>query len=57
MNKWLMVLGGAASTAVGIWLIVFFAPQVLLFLQGVVGILAGLIGAVVLFIGISELRE
>ncbi len=57
MSKWLMVLGGLVSTVVGIYLIVIFASQVLLLLEGVVGILASLIGAIFLFIGISELKE
>jgi len=57
MRKWLKVIGGTTITVVGIWLIVIFASQVLLFLEGIVGILAGVVGGVVLFIGISELRE
>lgn len=57
MRKWLKVIGGAAIAAFGIWLIVIFAPQVLFFLEGIVGILAGVTGGVILFIGISELRE
>jgi len=57
MKKWLMVIGGAICTVIGIWLIVIFAPQVLLFLEGIVGILAGAVGGVILFIGISELKE
>jgi len=57
MSKWLMVLGGLVSTVAGIYLIVIFASQVLLLLEGVVGILASLIGAIFLFIGISELKE
>ena len=56
MKKWFMVVGGVICAVVGIWLIVIFAPEVLLFLQGIVGILAGVVGAVVLFIGISEFR-
>ena len=56
MKKWLMLVGGAICAVVGIWLIVIFASQVLLFLQGIVGILAVVVGAVVLFIGISEFR-
>jgi len=57
MKKWPMVIGGAICTVVGIWLIVIFAPQVLLFLEGIVGILAGAVGGVILFIGINELKE
>lgn len=57
MKKWLKILGGAVATAVGIWLIVIFAIQVLTFLQGVVGIAAAVVGLVVLAIGISELKE
>lgn len=41
----------------GIWLIVFFAPQVLTLLEGIVGIFVEAIGIIVLFIGISELRD
>lgn len=57
MKKWLKVLGGAVATAVGIWLIVIFAIEVLVFLQGVVGIAAAVVGLVILAIGISELKE
>ncbi len=57
MKRWLKILGGAVATAVGIWLIVIFARQVLLFLQGIVGIAAAGVGLVVLAIGISELKE
>ncbi|MBC7188834.1 hypothetical protein H5U35_01280 [Candidatus Aerophobetes bacterium] len=57
MNKWLKILGGAVATAVGIWLIVIFAVHVLRFLQGIVGILAAVVGLVLLAIGISELKD
>lgn len=57
MKKWLKIVGGAVATAVGIWLIVIFALQVLKFLQGIVGITAAVVGLVVLAIGISELKE
>ncbi|MFQ5835400.1 MAG: hypothetical protein ACE5HR_05715 [bacterium] len=57
MKKWLKILGGAVATAVGIWLIVIFAPMVLIFLQGIVGIAAALVGLIILAIGISELKE
>ncbi|MCD6257371.1 hypothetical protein J7J45_04840 [Candidatus Aerophobetes bacterium] len=57
MKKWLKIVGGAVATAVGIWLIVIFAVQVLRFLQGIVGIAAAGVGIVVLAIGISELKE
>jgi hypothetical protein len=57
MKKWLKIVGGAVATAVGIWLIVIFALQVLEFLQGIVGITAAVVGLVVLAIGISELKE
>ncbi len=57
MKKWLKILGGAVATAVGIWLIVIFAPMVLFFLQGIVGIAAALVGLIILAIGISELKE
>jgi hypothetical protein len=57
MKKWLKILGGAVATAIGIWLIVIFAPKVLIFLQGIVGIAAALVGLIILAIGISELKE
>ncbi len=57
MKKWLKILGGAVATAVGIWLIVIFAPMVLIFLEGIVGIAAALVGLIILAIGISELKE
>jgi hypothetical protein len=57
MKKWLKILGGAVATAVGIWLIVIFASKVLIFLQGIVGIAAALVGLIILAIGISELKE
>jgi len=57
MKRWLKIIGGAVATAVGIWLIVIFALQVLRFLQGIVGIAAAVVGLVVLAIGISELKE
>ncbi len=57
MKKWLKILGGAVATTVGIWLIVIFAPMVLIFLEGIVGIAAALVGLIILAIGISELKE
>ncbi len=57
MKKWWKILGGAVATAVGIWLIVIFALQVLRFLQGIVGIAAAAVGLIVLTIGISELKD
>jgi len=57
MKKWLKVVGGAVATAVGIWLIVIFAPRVLVFLEGIVGVAVAIVGVVVLAIGISELKE
>jgi len=57
MKKWLKILGGAVATAVGICLIVIFAPKVLIFLEGIVGIAAALVGLIILAIGISELKE
>ncbi len=57
MKKWLMIIGGAIATIIGIWLIVFFASQVLIFLKGIVGVTAAVIGIIVLAIGISELKE
>ena len=57
MKKWLKIIGGAVATAVGIWLIVIFASKVLMFLEGIVGITAGVIGLIILAIGISELKE
>jgi len=57
MKKWLKIIGGAIATVVGIWLIVIFAPRVLLFLEGIVGIAVAVVGVIILAIGISELKE
>ncbi len=57
MKKWLKIVGGAIATVIGIWLIVIFAPRVLFFLEGIVGIAVAIIGLVILAIGISELKE
>ena len=57
MKKWLKIIGGAVIVLVGIWLIVIFAPRVLTFLEGIVGIAAGAVGGIILAIGISELKE
>ena len=57
MGKWLKIVGGALATAVGIGLLVLFAPEVLVFLKGVVGIGVALVGLVILAIGISEIKE
>jgi len=57
MKKWLKIVGGAVATAIGIWLIVLFAPKVLIFLQGIVGIAAACVGIIILAIGISEIKE
>jgi len=57
MKKWLKIVGGAAATAAGIWLIVLFAPKVLVFVEGIVGIGVALIGLIILAIGISEIKE
>jgi len=57
MKKWLKIIGGGVVLAVGIWLIVIFAPRVLTFLEGIVGIAAGTVGGIVLAIGISEFKE
>ena len=57
MKKWLKIVGGVIATAVGIWLIVIFASEVLIFLKGIIGIAAALIGLIILAIGVSELKE
>lgn len=57
MKKWLKIVGGAVATAAGIWLIVLFAPKVLIFVEGIVGIGVALIGLIILAIGISEIKE
>jgi len=57
MKKWLKIIGGAVATAVGIWLIVVFAPRVLVFLEGIVGIVVAAIGLIILAIGVSEVKE
>ena len=57
MKKWLKIIGGVIATAVGIWLIVIFASEVLIFLKGIIGIAAALIGLIILAIGVSELKE
>jgi len=57
MKKWLKIVGGAVATAVGIWLVVLFAPKVLVFLEGIVGIAVAVVGLIILAIGISEIKE
>ncbi len=57
MKKWLKIIGGVVVTAVGVWLVVIFASKVLIFLEGIVGIAAAVIGLIILAIGISELKE
>ncbi len=57
MKKWLKIIGGVVATAVGIWLIVVFASEVLIFVEGIVGIAAAVIGLIILAIGVSELKE
>lgn len=57
MKKWLKIIGGVIATTVGIWLIVIFASEVLIFIQGIIGISAVLIGLIILAIGVSELKE
>jgi threonine/homoserine/homoserine lactone efflux protein len=56
MKNWLMAVGGALALILGIWLIVFFAPRVLVFLESIVGILAGIAGGVLLFLGIDGIK-
>ena len=56
MKNWLMTIGGGLIIVLGVWLVVIFAPQVLFFLEGIVGILAGIAGAVILTIGISGVK-
>jgi len=57
VKKWLKIVGGVVATAVGVWLVVIFASEVLIFLEGIVGIAAAVIGLIILAIGISELKE
>jgi len=57
VKKWLKIIGGVVATAVGVWLVVIFASEVLIFLEGIVGIAAAVIGLIILAIGISELKE
>ncbi len=57
MKKWLKIVGGAVATAVGILLIVLFAPEVLVFMEGIVGIAVAMVGLIILAIGISEIKE
>jgi hypothetical protein len=57
MKKWLKIVGGAVATAVGILLIVLFAPKVLVLMEGIVGIAVAMVGLIILAIGISEIKE
>ncbi len=57
MKKWLKIIGGMIATVVGIFLIVIFASEVLVFIEGIVGIGAVVIGLIILAIGVSELKE
>ena|GEM_PF-1093425 len=56
MKNWLMAVGGGLIIVLAVWLIVIFAPQVLFFLEGIVGILAGIAGGIILAIGISGVK-
>ncbi|MBE0479271.1 hypothetical protein IBX65_09205 [Candidatus Aerophobetes bacterium] len=56
MKNWLMAIGGGAIIVVAIWLIVIFAPQVLVFLKGIVGIAAGIAGGALLAIGAGGVK-
>ena len=57
MKKWLKIVGGAVATAVGILLIVLFAPKVLVLMEGIVGIAVAMVGLIILAIGIGEIKE
>lgn len=57
MKNWLFAIGGGVIIGAAVWLIVIFAPQVLLFLEGIVGIAAGVVGGIVLVIGVSGVRS
>ena len=57
MKNFLVAIGGGVILGVGIFLIVVFSSQVLLFLEGVVGILAGIAGGIILAIGASGVKD
>jgi len=57
MKNWLMAIAGGAIMAAAVWLIIIFAPQVLLLLEGIVGILAGIAGGVILAIGAGGIKS
>ena len=57
MKNFLVSIGGGVILGVGIFLIVVFSSQVLLFLEGVVGILAGIAGGIILAIGASGVKD
>jgi len=56
MKSYLMAIRGALVLALGIWLIVFFAPRVLIFLEGIMGILARIVGGILFFVGIDGIK-
>jgi len=57
LKNFLVAIGGGVILGVGIFLIVVFSSQVLLFLEGVVGILAGIAGGIILAIGASGVKD
>ena len=57
MKNWLMAIAGGAIMAAAVWLIIIFAPQVLLLLEGIVGILVGIAGGVILAIGAGGIKS
>ena len=56
MKDWLAAIGGVLIVSLAVWLVVTFAPQVLLFLKGIIGVLAGMTGVIFLFFGIQGIR-
>ena len=56
MKDWLATIGGALIVILAVWLVVTFAPQVLFFLKGIIGVLAGMTGVIFLFFGINGIR-
>jgi len=57
MKDLLIAIGGAVILGIGVFLIVIFSSQVLLFLEGIVGIAAGVAGGVILAIGASGVKS
>jgi hypothetical protein len=56
MGKFLSILIGLVFVGLGVWAVIAWSPQVLIFLQAAVALMAVIIGLGILVFGLSELR-